>query len=367
MLIGEAQIDIINDLNRRGLKTSRGFTWSRNSLQNLLKNDKYIGYYRYMDIEIKGGIPRILTDELFYQVQEVMKMKPNPVKNRRRNAYGEYLLTGKLFCGKCGAPMVGKSGTGKMGKLYFYYTCKNREDTKSCDKENVRRDEIEDYVANAIKEYALTDDVIDWIADGIVAWSEKTEREAGLNIIESQIEDNQKALSNVMKAIEMGIISETTQARLQELEKDKRELSAKLITAKAEIITVTKPEMIAGLRVFRDGDFKNQDFRRSLFDTFLKAVYIYDDDIRIVFSFAGDKNTVTIPLKEIAENAPDSQAGPSGEVDVYRGEGFAQCPVRSIPDKRRCLLASPFCRIYSRYMISMVFRQQIGERQEVLI
>ncbi len=330
VLAGEAQIDIINDLNRRGLKTSRGFAWSRNSLQNLLKNDKYIGYYRYMDIEIKGGIPRILTDELFYQVQEVMRMKPNPVKNRRRNAYGEYLLTGKLFCGKCGAPMVGKSGTGKMGKLYFYYTCKNREDTKSCDKENVRRDEIEDYVANAIKEYALTDDVIDWIADGIVAWSEKTEREAGLNIIESQIEDNQKALSNMMKAIEMGIISETTQARLQELEKDKRELSAKLITAKAEIITVTKPEMIAGLRVFRDGDFKNQDFRRSLFDTFLKAVYIYDNDIRIVFSFAGDKNTVTIPMKEIAEDMPDSQAGTAGEVDVYRGEGFAQSPVKSI-------------------------------------
>ena len=95
-------------------------------------------------------------------------------------------------------------------------------------------------------------------------------------------------------------------------------------------MVVSKPEMVAGLKVFKNGDVNDQNFRRSLFDTFLKAVYIYDDDIRIVFSFAGDKNTVTIPLKEIAEDAPDSQAGPSGEVDVYRGEGFAQCPVRSI-------------------------------------
>ncbi len=319
VLTGEAQADIISDLNRRGLKTSRGLSWSRNSLQNLVTNDKYIGIYRYSDIVIEGGVPKILSDEMFYQVQEVLKMKPNPIQNRRRSAYGEYLLTGKLFCGKCGSPMVGKSGTGKLGKLYSYYVCKKREDSRTCDKENVRRDEIEDYVAKAIKEYALTDEVIDWIADGIVSWSQKTEREAHLDLIEAEIEENKKALGNMMKAIEMGILTESTQARLKELEKEKKELGAKLITARAEILVVTKPEMVAGLKVFRDGDINDQNFRRSLFDTFLKAVYIYDDDIRIVFSFAGDNNTVTISLKEIAESVPDKQSASPGEVDVYEG------------------------------------------------
>ena len=330
ILTGEAQIDIINDLNRRGLKTSRGFEWSRNSLQNLVKNDKYIGIYRYSDIVIEGGIPRIMPDEMFYQVQEALKVKPNPTQNRRRNKNGEYLLTGKLFCGKCGAPMVGKSGTGKLGKLYFYYTCKNREDSKTCDKENARRDEIEDYVAKVIMEYALTDEVIDWIADGIVKWSEKTEREAHLDIIEAQIEENAKALANMTKAIEMGILTETTQARLQELEKEKKQLHAKLITARAEILVVTKPEMVAGLKVFKNGDVNDQNFRRSLFDTFLKAVYIYDDDIRIVFSFAGDNNTVTVPLKELAEDVPDPVSEASDQASNGEGEVFAQCPVGSI-------------------------------------
>ena len=319
ILTGEAQIDIINDLNRRGLKTSRGFTWSRNSLQNLVTNDKYIGMYRYSDIVIEGGIPRIMSDELFYQVQEALKMKPNPTQNRRRNKNGEYLLTGKLFCGKCGSPMVGSCGHGKLGKTYYYYVCKKRMDKRDCDKENARRDEIEDYVAKAIMDYALTDEVIDWIADGIVKWSEKTEREAHLDIIEAQIEENQKALDNMAKAIEMGIITDTTKKRLKELEKEKKTLNAKLITAKAEIMIVSRPEMVAGLRVFKDGDVNNQDFRRSLFDTFLKAVYIYDDDIRIVFSFAGERNTVTIPLKKIAEDIPNSQDGSRSDAEFYTG------------------------------------------------
>lgn len=330
ILTGEAQIDIINDLNRRGLKTSRGFTWSRNSLQNLVTNEKYIGVYRYSDIVIEGGIPRIMSDELFYQVQEALKVKPNPTHNRRRNKNGEYLLTGKLFCGKCGAPMVGKSGTGKLGKLYFYYKCRTREDTRGCDKDNVRREEIEDYVAKVIMDYALTDEVIDWIADGIVQWSEKVEREAHLDIIEAQIEENGKALANMMKAIEMGILTETTQARLQELEKEKKQLQAKLITAKAEIMVVSKPEMVAGLKVFKNGDVNDQNFRRSLFDTFLKAVYIYDDDIRIVFSFAGDNNTVTVPLKELAEDVPGPASEASDQASIDEGEVFAQCPVGSI-------------------------------------
>ena len=33
-----------------------------------------------------------------------------------------------------------------------------------------------------------------------------------------------------------------------------------------------------------------------MFDTFLVAVYVYDDDMKIVFSFSGRKNTVSVPL-----------------------------------------------------------------------
>ena len=46
-------------------------------------------------------------------------------KNKRAPACGkadeEYLLTTKLFCGKCGALMFGESGTSATGRTYYYY------------------------------------------------------------------------------------------------------------------------------------------------------------------------------------------------------------------------------------------------------
>ena len=50
-------------------------------------------------------------------------------KNKRAPACGkadeEYLLTTKLFCGKCGALMFGESGTSATGRTYYYYKCAN--------------------------------------------------------------------------------------------------------------------------------------------------------------------------------------------------------------------------------------------------
>ena len=46
-------------------------------------------------------------------------------KNKRAPACGKadekYLLTTKLFCGKCGALMFGESGTSATGRTYYYY------------------------------------------------------------------------------------------------------------------------------------------------------------------------------------------------------------------------------------------------------
>ena len=81
-------------------------------------------------------------------MQDLLHTKKNPRGRHREN--GEYLLTGKLFCGKCGALMVGKSGTGKYGKLHHYYVCKARETEKSCDLNHIRRDWAEQEITEGL-------------------------------------------------------------------------------------------------------------------------------------------------------------------------------------------------------------------------
>lgn len=302
---GEPFVDIMNSLNARGIKTSYNRPWGRSSFQKILSNERYRGIYIYGDVRKEDGIPRIISDELFFKVQEVITTKKNPQGRHRVN--GDYLLTGKLFCGKCKSPMVGISGTGRSGKLHYYYVCQKHRTEKTCDKKNVRRDEIELQVAQAIKDYALKDDVIEWIADSTVAYNERKEAESKVGILEDQLAGTERGIKNIMSAIEQGIITETTKSRLVELESERATIKAKIAAARADIVTVSRDDIISGLEMFRDGDVYDKKYQARLFDTFLVAVYVYDDDLRLVFSFSGNKNTIQIPI-ESAVNAVENNA-----------------------------------------------------------
>ena len=93
--------------------------YSISVLSNLLKNRKYIGEYKYGDVIIPDGIPAIIDKELFERVQT--RMAANKKAPARAKAEEEYLLTTKLYCGKCGRLMAGESGKGCKGVVYHYY------------------------------------------------------------------------------------------------------------------------------------------------------------------------------------------------------------------------------------------------------
>ena len=300
---GEPLVDIMSSLNARGIKTAYGRPWGRSSFQRILSNERYRGVYIYGDIRKEGGMPRIVSDELYYKVQEVITTKKNPQGRHRVN--GDYLLTGKLFCGKCKSPMVGISGTGRSGKLHYYYICQKHRTEKTCNKKNVRRDEIELQVAQAIKGYALKDDIIEWIADSTIAYNERKEAESKIGILENQLAETEHGIKNIMSAIEQGIITETTKSRLVELESERTTIKANIAAARADIVTISRDDIISGLEMFRDGDVHDKKYQARLFDTFLVAVYVYDNDLRLVFSFSGSKNTVQIPI-ESAVNAVEN-------------------------------------------------------------
>lgn len=303
---GEMFVSIAEDLNSRGIYKRKGkqkTKWGKSSFQNLIHNEKYKGIYKWNDIVISGGMPRIIDDELFEKVQRVTTTKKNPYSNaRRRTNNGLYLLTGKVFCGKCGSRMVGISGLGKGGDQYFYYACQKKRLQHTCDKENIRRETLEAEVARAIRVHILNDEVIDWIADQAAEFSKKAVANTDLSLLYAQLSDTERSISNIMKAIEAGIITESTKNRLVQLEDDQKRIKAQITEAKSEIVILSKDDIAAGLMMFKDGDFDDQSFRMKLFDTFVKAVYVYDDNLRIVFSFSGDRNSVTLPLEHDSAN-----------------------------------------------------------------
>ena len=100
MFADGASIKSISEyFNKNGLKNSYGREFSKNSFSYIFSNKKYIGVYKHDDVEIEGGMPAMIDEELFNRVQErVKKNKKSPGSHK---AKVEYLLSGKIYCGYC--------------------------------------------------------------------------------------------------------------------------------------------------------------------------------------------------------------------------------------------------------------------------
>ena len=124
---GEPAEKIAASLNERGLRTRTGRPFVKNSFFQIF----YIGEYRYKDIVTPGGIPAIVDEDLFNRVQQ--RFEQNKIAHGRPAKENvSYLLTTKLFCGKCGTLMGGESGTSYMGNTYYF-----TDDSKTISREEV--------------------------------------------------------------------------------------------------------------------------------------------------------------------------------------------------------------------------------------
>lgn len=300
----ETLADIYRDLNARGIRTKHGAEWNRSSFRKMLANERYIGTYIYGDIRIEGGVPAIVDRSTFYAVREEMERRSEPqgegvpAKRRGRNVY---YLTGKLFCGLCESALVGTSGRGKSGTSYTYYACKKQLKEKTCTKTAVSQPKIEWAIAKAIREFAMDDELIEELVESSLEKQDEMakEQDRELDTIRDELKQTETAVSNIMKAIEQGIITPDMKARMEELSAKKAHLKA-MITAgqkRNRIEMLTREEFEAAFQLVREGEIDNKVFQELLFDMFLRKAIVFEDHILIVFAY--EKNghdTVDLPF-----------------------------------------------------------------------
>ena len=154
---GFRKSDIADWLNNNGYKTSYGNQFTLTAITPLIKNTRYIGKYYYADNEYIDEPQRIVTDDIFYKAQQ--KAIANQHGGRCK-AIERYLLSNKLYCGYCHNKMIGECGKNQNGLTYHYYTCVGRKRKHICNRKNIKKKDIEQYVINAISrllndEYAI--------------------------------------------------------------------------------------------------------------------------------------------------------------------------------------------------------------------
>ncbi len=320
---GASKKEIIDELNRRGVRNRNGNPLTYTSFQHAMHLTTYIGEHVFKGQILQGCATPIITREVFDKVQErLSEVAHAPAAAKARVPY---LLQGKIYCGICGAPMFGESGKSHTGAIHSYYSCYTRKRRHACGKKNERREQLETFIIQQTMEYILTPSRMKRIAKAVVD-------EYNTEFSSSRVEEIEKAISRIGKEQEKlvdalidapKVAHRKIYERIELLEAQKQEFEVDATKLRVAMnLRLTQAEVIAWLNTFRDGDPENEEFRRRLVDVFLNSVYAYEDRIIVFYNIRGGKQ---VSFKDLAKALQDPEiqekSEPSAGSDLNQKSG----------------------------------------------
>ena len=289
-------VDIISYLNAHHFTTAQGRPFSRNSLNNILVNSIYTGTFRWAGTVYPGYTPRIISDELFNKVQ---KIKEGRKRNMIKNTSPDYELTGKIFCGRCGRPMVGVSGTGKSGNTYFYYKCSGKtHGRKDCDAKAIRRDAVESAVYNATVAMLKQPHAIKIITAQAILAQEREQGNSEVDRLKHEKAALDAKIRNISKAVAAGLTADEIIAQANEYSNRSKELESliRIEELKEKAFTLT-PEAVTFFleKLLEKAETGNATL--STFWDFIRCIKINGCIAEIHFNYTAVPATLDNPIR----------------------------------------------------------------------
>lgn len=263
---GHTYDEIIKELNENNYLTKKGNIFAKNSLYNILTNEKYSGVYVYNKssskdmfnkrnthlykadddiIRINGGCPQIVDKETFDIVQS--RIADNKRNAGQYSTKHKYILSGLVFCSYCGRRMTGnRRYSGRNKSLYVTYRCPTH--SSICDSKEINRYYLEDFVLSKIREFFMYKEQVSRIYRRINKYIKKCNStlEDDLQKLNAEIFSITEKLSNITNAIEKGAYTDDIFTRCDFLQQRKNELETEI--SKKKQISQT---------VFTDDDIDN--------------------------------------------------------------------------------------------------------------
>lgn len=286
---GETMQKIAEHLISIGIRSQNGRKPTNEFVRVVLQNRKYAGYYVYDDICEEDAIPAIVPKDLFWRVQK--KIDKNKKVSAKFRAHELYLLSSKLFCGDCGATMVGESGHGRNG-IHYYYKCSNKKSQLGCKGRSIRKNVIEDLVVKHTKLMLFDDGIMKKLIKTIMKLQSRESE--NVTYFKKQIAEVDKAINNIMKAIEQGVFTTSTKTRLEELEERRSEMEIAQIKEEMKTNPLTEDQVVFWLERFRDMDTTDKIQRQRLIDDFVNSVFLYDDYLVLAVNFRDGTKTISL-------------------------------------------------------------------------
>ncbi len=168
----------------------------------------------------------------------------------------------------------------------------NVKKKKTCHKKPVKKVWLEDLVIDETMKIVMDDQAIEAIISMVIRLQDQ--ENTVLPLLEKQLQEVNTGMDNVLNAIQQGILTKATKARLESLEASKEDLEIKIANEKL-IKPKLSPEFVTfWLQQFRKLDVTIQEHRKMLIDTFINTVYLYDDKIVITFNYQDHTKSITL-------------------------------------------------------------------------
>lgn len=229
------------------------------------------GKVPYRDEVYEGKHEAVVSDELYEEILRVNKVRSREKYERH------YLLSGKVYCGHCGA----KYRYQKWGKRLIMY-CYSQQKSKpryikdpNCNNKRWDTFEVEDAVLEELFKMSLDLDLF-----------KKTFNIATVNVkneYKGRLEEITKQIKNLLNNIANGIAVEETNNKINELEKEKETIEEKLIESdQKEKDNKVSLNMIKNLRsTWFEMDFDEQ---RRIIEHLIDKVIVNDNEINIYYN-----------------------------------------------------------------------------------
>ena len=209
--------DIVRELDDKGIK-NRGNPFTVNSIYFMLQQEKYTGVYNFNGETFTHIYPAIIPKELF----QIVRKRIDKNKTGKHVIGVDYFLMGKCYCGYCGKQLRSAAGTTTDGTILRYYRCPYSKKDVNCHNKSVRKEVLEQIVIDALTNEITKPENIALITDNVFAlYTAKFTDDSDLHRYEKELAARDKAIKNILAAIEEGIFTPSTKQRLTELEEKK--------------------------------------------------------------------------------------------------------------------------------------------------
>ena len=283
---GESLTSVARSLNEKGLRGRRGSLFSYNSIQKIIRNTLYYGDYTFRgEVVARGCVEPIVTLEEWTLANSKLKDNKNAVYARHRQE--DYLLTGLLFCGRCGAHYSGHCSHGGSGKIYRRYRCTNSAHHK-CDAPVVNKEALEAFVLSAIEYDLGAGEVVPELTRQLQARLKERARAVSVDPIKKELASIESQSARLLDLyLAGGLEKDAFITKNNALIEKRKRLELELKSAQKASIVLSEDVVRAAIKYYFESVRVDAEFGARGIVAFLNAVIerivMYPDYIEIVY------------------------------------------------------------------------------------